>query len=150
MTHFRTFIHSVLLITLLGALLSLSACKLSSSSTKADATLTANSEVPATKSTGSGEAKIDIDVKADKLSWVITYSGLSGVVTGAHFHGPAEAGANASVAIPITGDLLSPMKGEATITAAQKAELLAGKWYVNLHTAANPEGEIRGQVMVNR
>lgn len=147
MTYSRAVIHALLL----TSLLSLVACNMpSSNKSKATAVLSASSEVPATHSAGAGEADIKIDTKADKLSWTISYSGLSGAVTGAHFHGPAEAGANASVAIPITGDLLSPMKGEATITAAQKAELLAGKWYVNLHTAANPEGEIRGQVMVNR
>lgn len=145
MTHSRTVIHSILLISMLA----LTACnKPSSNNTKATATLSASSEVPSTNSAGAGEANIVVDVKADKLSWTITYSGLSGAVTGAHFHGPAAVGANASVAIPITGDMLSPMKGEATITNEQKTQLLDGKWYVNLHTAANPDGEIRGQVMV--
>lgn len=40
------------------------------------------------------------------------------------------------------------MKGEATITDEQKTQLSAGNWYVNLHTAAHPDGEIRGQVIV--
>ncbi|MGN6102228.1 MAG: CHRD domain-containing protein [Devosia sp.] len=38
------------------------------------------------------------------------------------------------------------MKGHATLTAAQVADLEAGKWYFNVHTAKNPNGEIRGQV----
>lgn len=146
-----TFNSANLTSVLLISLLALSACNMPlSNTTKATAVLSAGSEVPPTASTGAGEADIKVDVKADKLSWTITYSGLSGAVISAHFHGPAEVGANAGVAIPITGDLLSPIKGEATITAAQKAELLADKWYVNLHTAVNPEGEIRGQVLVNR
>jgi hypothetical protein len=145
MTYSRLVTHSILLISLLG----LAACNMPSSSTKqATATLSAASEVPANASAGKGEADVAIGVKSDKISWTITYSGLSGAVTGAHFHGPAEAGAKASVAIPITGDMLSPIKGEATITAEQKTQLLDGKWYVNLHTAANPDGEIRGQVIV--
>ncbi len=37
-------------------------------------------------------------------------------------------------------------KGKATLTAAQAADLTAGRWYVNLHTAKHPGGEIRGQV----
>ena len=59
-------------------------------------------------------------------------------------------GTNADVAAPIKGDMLSPIKGEAIITNEQKTQLLDGKWYVNLHTAANPDGEIRGQVIVKR
>ena len=42
----------------------------------------------------------------------------------------------------------SPIKGEATLTDAQAADLLAGRWYVNVHTRAHPGGEIRGQVGV--
>jgi hypothetical protein len=56
------------------------------------------------------------------------------------------AGANAGVVVPITGPLVSPIKGSAVLTAAQAADLMAGKWYVNVHTAANPGGEVRGQV----
>jgi hypothetical protein len=41
----------------------------------------------------------------------------------------------------------SPIKGSAALSPAQVADVLAGKWYVNLHTAANPGGEVRGQVM---
>jgi Cu/Zn superoxide dismutase len=144
MTHSRLVILSLFLI----GLLSLAACNGPSSNTAmATAMLSASSEVPATNSAGAGKANVTIDTNSDKISWTIAYSGLSGAVTGAHFHGPAEAGANASVAIPITGDMLSPMKGEATITNEQKTQLLAGKWYVNLHTAVNPDGEIRGQVI---
>ncbi len=146
MIHSRTIINSILLISLLN----LVACNMPSSNTsKATAILSANSEVPATTSAGTGEATIKIDTTSDKISWTIKYSGLSGAVTGAHFHGPAAVGANASVALPIAGNMLSPIKGEATITNEQKAQLLDGKWYVNLHTAANPDGEIRGQVVVN-
>ena len=140
--------YSVSRSVLLFSMLSLAACNMpSSNTTKATATLSASSEVPATKSAGAGEANVAVDTKNDKLSWTIKYSGLTGAVTGAHFHGPAAVGANASVAIPISGNMTSPMKGEATITNEQKTQLLEGKWYVNLHTAANPDGEIRGQVM---
>ena len=40
----------------------------------------------------------------------------------------------------------SPATGSATLTDAQAADLMAGRWYVNIHTAANRGGEIRGQV----
>src|SRR5689334_8457678 len=81
-----------------------------------------------------------------KLSWKLSYSGLSGPATAAHFHGPAEAGKNAGVAVAIPNATSSPVEGSATLTDAQAADLMAGKYYVNIHTAANPGGEIRGQV----
>ena len=81
------------------------------------------------------------------LRWKLTYSGLSGPATGAHFHGPAMPGSNAGVVVPFTS-ATSPIEGQATLTPAQLADLMDGKWYANVHTASNPGGEIRGQVMV--
>jgi CHRD domain-containing protein len=49
--------------------------------------------------------------------------------------------------VPFTGNLASPIKGSATLTDTQIAQLEAGKWYVNIHTAANKGGEIRGQLV---
>ena len=112
------------------------------------ATLTGASQVPPNSSTGSGTASIKLD--GDVLSWVITYSGLTGPVTGAHLHGPAPANANAGVIVPFAGSLGSPITGSKQLTAAQIAQLRGGAWYVNLHTAANPGGEIRGQVTAAR
>ena len=65
----------------------------------------------------------------------------------AHFHGPADKGVNAGVVVPFAPPITSPYHGTATLTDAQIQDLEAGKWYVNVHTAANPGGEIRGQVM---
>ena len=113
---------------------------------KMKATLNGKSEVPANTSAGTGTADIDYDAASKKLSWKVTYSGLSGPATAAHFHGPAEAGKNAGVAVPIANIASSPAEGSATLTDAQAADLLGGKLYVNIHTAANPGGEIRGQV----
>ena len=67
-------------------------------------------------------------------------------MTAGHFHGPAPAGANAGVVLPFTGSMASPIEGSATLTQAQVDQLKAGLWYVNLHTAAHPGGELRGQV----
>lgn len=110
------------------------------------ATLSGKSEVPPTTSPATGTADINYNPATKKLTWTVTYSGLTGPATAAHFHGPAEAGKNAGVAIAIPNATSSPAKGSATLTAAQAADLEAGKYYVNIHTAANPGGEIRGQV----
>ena len=118
----------------------------SASAEKLKAVLDAKSEVPANASTATGTADIDYDAATKKLSWKVTYSGLTGPATAAHFHGPAEAGKNAGVMVPIPGIASSPVEGSATLTDAQASDLLAGKLYVNIHTAANPGGEIRGQV----
>jgi hypothetical protein len=108
--------------------------------------LDGKSEVPATTSTGTGTADVDYDAATKKMTWTLTYSGLTGPATAAHFHGPAETGKNAGVKIPISNVTSSPVEGSATLTDEQAADLLAGKYYVNVHTAANPGGEIRGQV----
>ena len=113
---------------------------------KMKATLDGKAEVPPNASAGKGTADIDYDPASKKLSWKVTYSGLSGPATAAHFHGPAEAGKNAGVAVAIPNATASPAEGSATLTDAQAADLVAGKYYVNIHTAANPGGEIRGQV----
>ena len=113
---------------------------------KYKATLDAKSEVPPNASTATGTADIDYDPATKKLSWKLTYSGLSGPATAAHFHGPAEAGKNAGVAVAIPNAGTSPAEGSATLTDAQASDLEAGRYYVNVHTAANPGGEIRGQV----
>src|ERR1700704_5296832 len=113
---------------------------------KMKATLDGKAEVPPNTSAGKGSADLDYDAATKKLTWTLTYSGLSGPATAAHFHGPAEAGKNAGVKVPIANATSSPAEGTATLTDEQAADLLAGKYYVNIHTAANPGGEIRGQV----
>jgi hypothetical protein len=87
------------------------------------------------------------DPATKKLTYNVTYKDLTGPATAAHFHGPADAKSNAGIAVPVNGAVTSPIKGEATLTDAQAADLQAGKWYFNVHTAANKAGEIRGQVM---
>jgi hypothetical protein len=106
--------------------------------------MTGANEVPPNATTGTGTAKVNLD--GNVLKWTVTYSGTTGPVTAGHFHGPAAPGKNAGVVVPFPGPISSPITGTATLTEAQVADLKAGLWYVNLHTAANPGGEIRGQV----
>ena len=108
-------------------------------------TLDAAQEVPPNDSAGKGTADVSFDTESKKLDWTLEYSGLTGDASAAHFHGPAAKGENADVAVPIE-DPKSGAKGSATLTDAQAADLTAGRYYINVHTAAHPDGEIRGQV----
>jgi hypothetical protein len=116
---------------------------------KLGATLNGATEVPPNTTSGMGTLSATLDTATNQLSWTLTYSGLTGPASAAHFHGPAAAGANAGVVLPFANPV-SPIEGKATLTAAQAADLTAGKWYANVHTAANPGGEIRGQVTVTK
>jgi hypothetical protein len=111
------------------------------------ATLVGTDEVPSNDSPGTGMVDATYDTDTNMLAFSITYSGLTGEATAAHFHGPAAPGENAAPVVPIEGSLASPIAGSATLTDAQEAELLGGQWYFNVHTAAHPGGEIRGQVL---
>lgn len=113
---------------------------------KMKATLDGGQQNPPVTTKGKGTATLTFNTTSKKLSWDVTYSGLSGAATMAHIHGPAATGENAGVVIPFKGKIKSPIKGSATLTDAQATDLMAGKYYVNVHTAANKDGEIRGQI----
>lgn len=112
---------------------------------KAD--LSGASEVPPLEEGGKGMLSATFDTVGKVLTYEVEYSGLSGPVTAAHFHGPSDTSQNAPVMIPVSGGLASPMKGSATLTDAQAADLVAGRLYFNVHTAKHRPGEIRGQVV---
>ncbi|HEY7734065.1 MAG TPA: CHRD domain-containing protein [Nitrososphaera sp.] len=120
----------------------------STTTTSCSATLDGAQEVPAVDTEGSGSATMEFDPSNSELSWSIEFSELSGPATAAHFHGPATIGANAGVQVNIgeVSGLDSPMEGSIELTAEQASMLLDGELYINIHTGANPNGEIRGQV----
>lgn len=111
-----------------------------------DSALEPENVVPPVQSPGGGVATFTLDTATKVFTWTVAYAALTGTVTAAHIHGPAEEGKNAGVVIPFTGVASSPITGSTTLTEAQIADLRAGKWYVNIHTAANPNGEIRGMI----
>ena len=108
------------------------------------ASLDAAHEVPANTTTGTGDALVTLDTATKTIKYTVTYIGLTGPAGAGHIPGPALPGANAGVVVPFK-DAASPVTGSATLTDAQMADLMAGKYYVNFHTAANKGGEIRGQ-----
>ncbi|HEV2549524.1 MAG TPA: CHRD domain-containing protein [Stellaceae bacterium] len=130
------------------ATLSLAACTSAREETKTfHATLNAAQEVPPVESKGQGTADLKLDAKSKQLTWNVTYSGLSGDAAAAHIHGPAAPGANAGVVVNLAPNgVKNPIQGSATLTDAQIADLIVGKDYINVHTAANKGGEIRGQI----
>jgi hypothetical protein len=113
------------------------------------ATLNGASQVPPKAVPGTGDATVTLDRNTKTLTWVVDYRGLTGPAQAAHFHGPAGPDANAGIVVPMPVSP-SPMKGSAQLTDPQIAEVMSGRWYINIHTAANPAGEIRGQVVAAR
>lgn len=109
--------------------------------------MTGMNEVPPVNTTATGTVDAVLDRRTRLLRWKMSYSNLSGPATLAHFHGPAPIGANAAVALAFAQPVASPYEGRAMLTQQQAADLLAGLWYVNVHTAAHPGGEMRGQMI---
>ena len=111
------------------------------------ANLDGKSEVPPNDSKGAGTVAAIFDTASMKLAWTVTYAGMTGPATAAHFHGPAKPAENAGPVITLSVPLTSPTKGEEMLTKAQADELANGLWYLNVHTAAHPKGELRGQLI---
>jgi hypothetical protein len=112
------------------------------------AVLAGRYEVPRKDSAGKGSLTATLDTATRTLTYALAFSGLDGPATAAHFHGPATAMQSAAVTAPIGGpDPVSPVTGSLDLTIAQMRDLRAGRWYVNVHTAAHPGGAIRGQVL---
>jgi hypothetical protein len=141
----KPWMQSTLVAALLGVGLAWSGAA-SAETIALKAELKAANEVPPNSSPATGTAEATFDTATKTLTYAVTFTGLSGPVIGAHFHGPGEQGKNAGIVVPFNF-VVSPIKGTAVLTDAQAADLLAGKWYANIHTAQNPGGEIRGQVV---
>ena len=129
---------------LIAMLLSVASFAASAETVTFEFELNGSLEVPPNDSAGTGSATATFDTETRTLSWTVSYEGTTGPLIGGHIHGPAEAGANAGIMVPF-GDLASPITGEAQLTEAQAADLMAGLAYINLHTEAHPGGELRGQ-----
>jgi hypothetical protein len=129
----------------LGAALALTIASVSAETIKYKAELNGPSEVPPTTSKGVGTIEADLDTTAKTLTWSGSYSGLTGPVVAAHFHGPAAVGKNAAPVVPVDAKE-SPFKGSAPLTDEVAKEFADGMIYFNIHTAQNKGGEIRGQL----
>lgn len=135
-----------------GALI-LVACNKDNDDVDNDYTISGNAsgsqEVPSFATTATGSLNGTYNAETNLLTYSITWTGVSGNLTMAHFHGPALVGVNAGVIHDINivnNGTSGTAAGTITIHDTTEAHLLAGKIYYNLHTALKPSGEIRGQV----
>jgi len=110
------------------------------------AALNVGQEIPHPKGTKAGAAgKFAATLTGSTLKWRLTFTHLSGAAAAAHIHA-GKKGKSGAVLVPLCGPCSSPASGAATLTAAQRSALASGATYVNVHTAKNPNGEIRGQI----
>ncbi|MCL1960711.1 MAG: CHRD domain-containing protein [Desulfovibrionaceae bacterium] len=103
---------------------------------------------PPTLSAASGQIDLLYDANLRLLRWKASWSGLSGPITGVQFHGIPGAGLNGPPTMIWPGPFGPAYEGRATLTLQQAQDLLDGRWYVNVFTAAYPGGEVRGQLRV--
>ena len=120
---------------------------------KLTARLKAGSEVPKpagvpAAATGLFTGKtVELANNKARLTWKLTFSYLSGKAVAAHIHA-GKAGKAGGVLVPLCGPCKNGQTGKAVITHAQENRIEAGATYVNIHTAKNAAGEIRGQIKV--
>ncbi len=109
--------------------------------------LSGANEVPPVSTPASGSATVTI--KDDRsVTASVTVTGMT--ATASHIH-EAAASANGPVIVPFTktGDNTFAAAPGAKLTEAQYASYKAGNLYVNVHSARNPGGEVRGQLKGN-
>jgi hypothetical protein len=137
----------------------------STPSNQYSASLSYTNEIPPTSSTGTGTATYTVN--GTTVDYTITYQNLTGKPTNAHIHVGASTVTGGTVVVPFSNtlfpatpsgswsgsftasDIKAGTNGSTTIAAGSLDDLInalkAGNTYTNVHTAANPNGEIRGQ-----
>ena len=149
------FSKAFIAITLLASTLLITSCE-KEDDDAADDTYTVSGNAsgsqqnPAVATSATGTLSGSYNARTNMLTYTINWTGLSGVVTVAHFHGPAAVGSNAGPLVDIgitTNGISGSTSGSVTLADSTETHLLNGKVYYNLHTATNPNGEIRGQVI---
>jgi len=110
------------------------------------ATLTAAQEIPKqVVKTPAAKGAFHATLSGKTLTWKLTFSHLSGPALQAHIHLGAM-GKSGNVLVPLCAPCKNGQTGKAKVTAAVIKDLGKHLLYVNVHTAKNPAGEIRGQV----
>lgn len=151
MTNSKTMAAMLMLI---GAPLLLTSCSMTGSSSTPDdpndtfgASMSGGNEVPPVSTSATGNYTANYNRVTKVLSYTVTYQGLT--PTMGHIHSvtaTTAAGNNGPVTIPFSS-LTSPITGQTTLTQDQQDAMYAKRTYSNLHTTANPNGEIRGNIV---
>lgn len=129
----------------------LSATAMPAAALSLNLTLTGAAEVPPVTTTGTGTATVTLNAEKSQLMLTGSATGLSGPITGAHIHRGTETEAGPVVkGLVVSGETFSVTwsltDADAPLTTALIEDLLAGRLYVNVHTEANPNGELRAQI----
>lgn len=149
-----------IVLPVLGLFVIFSACKKSSSTppvqdvyTKSGLLVNTSQEVPAvTNSNATGTMDVTYVKSTRLLTYKVNWASLSDSINGSHIHGTALRGINAPVKVPFDlgnkGALTGSYTGTFTVdgTTIKEDSLLAGFYYLNIHTKKNPNGEVRGQI----
>lgn len=112
------------------------------------AQLRGDNEVPPVTSPGKGDADVLVDTVTREVRWTVRFQDLSAPLSATHFHGPSASSGNAPILVPIATklDRSGTIEGKATVNEQQVQDMLAGRWYINIHTPTYPSGELRGQL----
>jgi hypothetical protein len=111
-----------------------------------------NQEVPAKTTSATGTLDVSYNKMTKMLSFTINWQNLTDVPSGSHIHGPAARGTNAGIKYDFFDIMPRTVSGTFSNTVMvdgtklKEDSLLAGFYYVNIHTPTNPGGEIRGQI----
>ena len=135
-------------VTLLGLVGSATGGLLGRQTDRYEAQLTPGNEVPPVNSAAVGQFVGVFNKRTRVFVWVMRFGALSGPATAAHIHvGPK--GKSGPVLVPLCAPCRNPSGGTILLTPAQaQAFRLHRPLYANIHTARNPAGEIRGQLVV--
>jgi hypothetical protein len=97
--------------------------------------------IAGTDSKATGTLSADYDTASKKLTWKGNYGGLGSYATAANLHGATDR------IVVRMHNIDSPFEGTAIVSEKQAGDLMAGRWYILVRTAAHPEGELRGQIV---
>lgn len=131
----------------LATLAALAACAVPEATPRFRGRLSAAAELPPNTSRATGTARVTLDRATRVMTYELTFENLTGPAIAAHFH--AGAGDQAGIRIALIGAARAPgpLTGQVGLNPQEAADLLAGRWYVNIHTPSHPDGEIRAQLL---
>jgi hypothetical protein len=115
------------------------------------ANLTPDDQSTPTESPGTGYAEVRLERATLKITWKVTYRGLTSKPIAAGLYGPENVGANAGQVVNLgVRGLASPIQGSEVLSDGVFQYLITGRVYVNIHTTRYKDGELRGQLRRQR